>query len=90
MSEYVLWWCWCVTCLITYTHARMPNLSYYLSNTYTRTGAERHYTHSYATFLAKLQAEPEFACWLQSIETDLAALLTGPSWMGEAPAPPHR
>jgi hypothetical protein len=53
-------------------------------------GAERHYTHSYATFLAKLKAEPEFACWLQAIETDLAALLTGPSWMGEANNSPHR
>lgn len=53
-------------------------------------GAERHYTHSYATFLAKLKAEPDFACWLQAIETDLAALLTGPSWMGESNSTPHR
>jgi hypothetical protein len=53
-------------------------------------GAERHYTHSYATFLAKLKAEPDFACWLQAIETDLAALLTGPSWMGESNLTPHR
>jgi hypothetical protein len=53
-------------------------------------GAERHYTHSYATFLAKLKAEPDFACWLQAIETDLASLLTGPSWMGESNLTPHR
>jgi len=53
-------------------------------------GAERHYTHSYSTFLAKLKAEPDFACWLQAIETDLASLLTGPSWMGEPTTTPHR
>eukprot|EP00878_Enallax_costatus_P024023 GHUV01025610.1.p1 GENE.GHUV01025610.1~~GHUV01025610.1.p1 ORF type:complete len:472 (+),score=95.66 GHUV01025610.1:590-2005(+) len=52
-------------------------------------GSERHYTHSYSAFLAKLKAEPDFACWLQPIEADLAALLTGPSWMGEPPAPAH-
>ncbi|KAF8071343.1 hypothetical protein HT031_001427 [Scenedesmus sp. PABB004] len=54
-------------------------------------GSERHYTHSYSTFLGKLKAEPDFAAWLQPIEADLAALLTGPSWMGEPIAPaPHR
>lgn len=53
-------------------------------------GSERHYTHSYSTFLGKLQAEPEFAAWLQPIEGDLAALLTGPSWMGEPAARTHR
>eukprot|EP00879_Flechtneria_rotunda_P009843 GHRR01010295.1.p1 GENE.GHRR01010295.1~~GHRR01010295.1.p1 ORF type:complete len:468 (+),score=159.46 GHRR01010295.1:777-2180(+) len=49
-------------------------------------GVERHYTFSYSQFLGRLKAEPEFAAWLQPIETDLAALLTGPSWMGEPPA----
>jgi hypothetical protein len=53
-------------------------------------GSERHYTHSYSTFLAKLSAEPDFAAWLQPIEADLAALLTGPSWMGEPLSPVHR
>uniref|UniRef100_A0A383VEV1 Uncharacterized protein n=1 Tax=Tetradesmus obliquus TaxID=3088 RepID=A0A383VEV1_TETOB len=53
-------------------------------------GSERHYTHSYSTFLGKLQTEPEFAAWLQPIEADLAALLTGPSWMGEPAARTHR
>jgi hypothetical protein len=53
-------------------------------------GSERHYTHSYSTFLGKLQAEPDFATWLQPIEADLAALLTGPSWMGEPAARTHR
>lgn len=53
-------------------------------------GSERHYTHSYSTFLGKLQAEPDFAAWLQPIEADLAALLTGPSWMGEPAARTHR